>query len=318
MSLIPSSDLPSLSIGGGANQKQASMPDVDISDIISYANQPGAIKPSGGKPAGPMVTSGASDHLDRRIADIDDALSGNLPKRVESDLKEERASLEGERQIRSRSESALERISEMRASGQNIELARAETRDTPNGTMIDIVPEDDLMKGLPKVTVPNNVGADGFGRDIWQHDYLVVTDAPSDLKGPEALKGVGEALRKNPAPGESRPASPDGTLNDVGGIVYFDGGDNMVRSYVIKSDDPNRSDIVVNYTVDGEHALDEGFVMRFAEMAPDGSIQLVTYGEGNAAAQVEALEGPVWGELVDKTWTENANEIFEDAQAATR
>ena len=58
--------------------------------------------------------------------------------------------------------------------------------------------------------------------------------------------------------------------------------------------------------------------MRFAEMAPDGSIQLVTYGEGNAAAQVEALEGPVWGELVDKTWTENANEIFEDAQAATR
>lgn len=106
-------------------------------------------------------------------------------------------------------------------------------------------------------------------------------------------------------------------MNDVGEIVQpIDGGTNIVRSYVIKSDQPNRTDIVVNYTVDGKHMLDEGFVMRYGEMGPNGGVRIVTYGEGDALLQVEALEGLVWGDGAQKIWNDNAQEIFDQARSS--
>ena len=222
--------------------------------------------------------------------------------------------------IETRVEGAFQRAETRRVGVDSIQLARAEIRETPQGSMIDIKPEDDLVKGLPNVTLPNTVGATGFGRDMWQHDYLVVSPAPSDLRGPEALAAINRALRANPTPGKDQPASPNGARNDVGDITKFDGDDNFVKSFVVPTFSaqatataPARSDIVVNYTVKGEHILDEGFVMRYAVMGSDGGINIVTYGEGNGTFQVEGLEG-IWGSQVDKVWQGVDREVFAAAR----
>ena len=213
-------------------------------------------------------------------------------------------------------ENALEKIGAKRENEQGVQVARSEIRQLPDGsTIIDIMPEDDLMPGLPDVSVPNEVGAEGFERNMRQHDYLYIDDAPTELNGPEALRAVGEALRQSPTPGQSYPATPEGTLNDVGNITPGDGDTNFVRSYVIESNVTNRSDMVINYTVDGQHALDEGFVMRYAEMDPNGGINIVTYGEGNAWPQVEAMEW-YWGPIAQETWSDNAKKIFDQAKTS--
>ncbi|MEZ5934444.1 MAG: hypothetical protein R3F54_21375 [Alphaproteobacteria bacterium] len=226
--------------------------------------------------------------------------------------------------MEARAETAFARAEARRVGVDSIQLARAEIRDTPNGSVIDIKPEDDLIRGLPDVTIPNTVGAEGFGRNMWQHDYLVVTPAPQDLRGPEALAAINQALRANATPGKDAPASHEGTRNDVGDITLFDGDDNFVKTFVVDAfsaeataTTPARSDIVVNYTIKGEHILDEGFVMRYAVMGSDGGISLVTYGEGNATFQVEGLQG-IWGGQVDDVWTANAEEVFRDARGLMR
>ncbi len=223
-----------------------------------------------------------------------------------------------------RAEAAFQRAETRRVGADSIQLARAEIRDTASGSVIDIMPEDDLIRGLPDVTIPNTVGAEGFGRGMMQHDYLVVTPAPSDLRGPEALAAINEALLANATPGDDGRATPEGTLNDVGDITLFDGDDNFVRTFAVDAFSaeatatmPARSDIVINYTVKDEHILEEGFVMRYAVMGSDGGINLVTYGEGDATFQVEALEG-IWGGQVDDVWTANAEEIFNDARRLMR
>ncbi len=188
-----------------------------------------------------------------------------------------------------------------------IELARAEVRD---GRVV-ITPE---ARDHPAVDVPNNVGASGFSPGILHHDYVVVTRAPAELRGPEGLRAISDALRSNPTPGRDQPASPAGTRNDVGDLTPFDNDDNFVRSFTIPSTDPRRSDIMVNYTIRGEHAMHEGFVMRYARLNDDGSIDLISYGEGNAWLQNRALE-PIWRPVVDRVWTENAHEIFRQAQS---
>ncbi|HEX8389100.1 MAG TPA: hypothetical protein VF636_08795 [Sphingomonas sp.] len=190
-----------------------------------------------------------------------------------------------------------------------IELARAEVR---NGRVF-VIPERDLRSDLPTLNLPNNVGARGFSPGLMTHDYLVPVLAPRELSGPAGLAAVGRALVANPTPGRDQPSSPTGTRNDVGGLPYLpDGGDNFVRSYVIPSSDPRRSAAVVNYTIRGEHALNEGFVLRFAELRRDGRIELVTYGEGNALKQSEAIE-LIWGPMVTEAWAVNANEVFRAA-----
>lgn len=55
--------------------------------------------------------------------------------------------------------------------------------------------------------------------------------------------------------------------------------------------------------------MDEGFVLRFAEMKANKSIELVTYGEGNAILMMTALE-VIWRPDVERVWLENAREIF--------
>jgi hypothetical protein len=179
---------------------------------------------------------------------------------------------------------------------------------------IYIEPED---RSVPRVNLPNNVGAEGFRPGpallghLSLHDYDVRT--PTDMRGPEAASALGAGLRDNPTPGADHPASPMGTLNDVGPIPTTD-GTNFVRSFSIASPDPSRfTDIVVNYTVAGEHGLNEGFVMRFGEIDAEGSITLRSYGEGEAWQQDPLLE-PIWGPQVQGVWQDNQREIIDDVK----
>lgn len=192
-----------------------------------------------------------------------------------------------------------------------VQFARAEVV----GGRVDIIPESGIRSDLPTFNIPNNVGAEGFSPGLFTHDYIVTNLAPTTLTGTAGLAAIGAALRNNPTPGLDFPATGQGVRNDVGHLVPFDGGDNFVRSYIIPSTDPSRSDAIVNYTIAGEHTMAEGFVIRFGELGVDGKISLVTYGEGNAIKQSELTRGR-WEPIVKDVWTQNAQQIFATAEAA--
>ena len=138
----------------------------------------------------------------------------------------------------------------------------------------------------PTVTIPNNTAAQGFevgpGYRLWewQHTYQV---GPYDLDIPFTERNaavVGDAIARNPVPTfDDQPASATGSLNDA---LFGD----HVKTYRVPSPDPSCfTDVIVNYTVAGEHMLHEGYVLRYGERDPDGNIRLVTYGEGNSPLQ---------------------------------
>lgn len=204
-------------------------------------------------------------------------------------------------------------------------------RSEIRGRDAHLFPEDPTQ---PRVVVPNRGQGAGFGNYRWSprnwlnHTYLVETRGPPDLAGPAALAAVGEALRNRPTPGNARPATPEGTLNDVGPIVSGNGGvvdefstwlspNNYVYSFALPSPRAGISAMVVNYTRAGQHTLDEGFVLRYARLNADGSITLVSYGEGNAAKQSWATNEILdWRGGARRIWSANHNLIFAAARGA--
>lgn len=172
---------------------------------------------------------------------------------------------------------------------------------------IVILPKD---PSVPNAIIPNTVGAEGVGgyEDTF-HTYDV-RDAAAPGIGSRAGS---DALRNNPTPGNDSPASTQGTLNDVGDIpgTPFD-SDNMVKSFVVPpADFTKTTDIIINYTVAGEHALTEGFVMRWGELGPDGQVtSWRSYGEGNAWQQRDALKGLHSG-MTRQVWGQNHQELNE-------
>ena len=179
-----------------------------------------------------------------------------------------------------------------------------------------IVVIDPLMEGLPSFALPGRDGIDGFtSKDPGFHDYHVVADAPSNLTGSRGLAAVEHALAWNPTPGHDAPATIQGTLNRVGMISpFFWENDNFVFSHIIENPNPYESDIIVNYTVEGDHIFEEGWVMQFARLDPhDGSIEIVFYGEGNSWYQGLPVLEAVADAAVKPIWTENAEEVFDMA-----
>jgi hypothetical protein len=153
----------------------------------------------------------------------------------------------------------------------------------PDGReMLQLVPR---RPDVPPVMIPNHTDADGFrvgpGWSIFDsaHSYFVPT--PTNIPFNEQNRDlVGQSIIHSPVPNtDASPATPEGTRNDAYAGQY-------VRSYVVASPDPTRyTDIMVNYTIAGEHTLQEGYVMRYGEIQPDGTTRMVSYGEGNAFAQ---------------------------------
>lgn len=165
---------------------------------------------------------------------------------------------------------------------------------------------------VPAVNLPNNVAAVGFSNSMISHDYNITTSTSLTDS-----KAVGNAIANNPTPGVDGRATPTGTVNNVGHLPYMalDGGTNMVRSYSIASPDPSKfTDITVNYTIDGQHSMEEGFVMKFGAIGADGSITLRSYGEGDALPQMEIFK-PVWDKPLNDTWQKNHQEIIQAASS---
>lgn len=191
--------------------------------------------------------------------------------------------------------------------------------DVSNGLMI-IDPGTDR---LPNFAIPVREGMNPYESDsIFYHDYDSSVSVP--LNGYDALRysedgldALQEALINNPTPGQGDYASENGVVNDVGNLTPLDGDDNFVYSFVVENPDENQSDIVVNYTIDGEHVLSDGYVARMIErydLTPEDPsdanymYSLITFGEGDAFIQ-GALEDPA--ELVaDYEWYQNSFEIF--------
>ena len=168
---------------------------------------------------------------------------------------------------------------------------------------IYITPE---LKGVPRVSLPNYMGAKGFTRrNPITHVYQIsmgtrITDGAA----------MGRGFRVNPTPGADRPASPQGTVNNIGHLYGLDGNTNYVRSFSIPSPDTNRyTDIIVNYTITGKHVMDEGFVMGYGEKMADGTIKMHHYGEGNAAEMAPSISW-YWGPEVTKAWQGVQSEIL--------
>ena len=151
---------------------------------------------------------------------------------------------------------------------------------------------------------------------VTNHGYGVTSWFPDTVRGLDGLARVGQALVKHPT-SDKHAATPIGSQNDVGDLAPFDGDHNYVKSYRWPSPDPKRmTDVVVNYTVHGKHTADEGAVIRFGMLMPDGRIRLVTYGEGNSWKQSPWLKF-LWDDFTKEYWGNNANEIYRDARHAT-
>ena len=182
-------------------------------------------------------------------------------------------------------------------------------RSEVHGNDVVITPQENI--GIPSFSVPNNVHARGF--TPWNpsfHTYMVRTSAPAVLRGADGLAALGRALIADATPGRPRPATPQGTRNDVGEIWFGDSGHNFVRSFTSPSPVPARvSDMVINYTIAGEHTIDEGFVLRYARLMPSGVLELVSYGEGNSFKQNPAL-AIIWLPQVQAVWQQNQRDII--------
>ena len=184
--------------------------------------------------------------------------------------------------------------------------------DVTNG--ITVV--DPVMEGIPNLIIPTFGGVDGFpDTHHFHHDYHFTNQAPSALTGIRGLEVIEQALIENPTPGNDAPATAAGTLNDVGKIPGFafpdDWDDNFVLSFIVENDSANQTDFIVNYTVDDHHVLEEGFVVRYGELEDDGSINLITYGEGTAAEQ--SLLDFIADPIAEDIWRNNSIEIFSQA-----
>ena len=177
-----------------------------------------------------------------------------------------------------------------------------------DGDRILLRPRD---PGVPDVEIPNNVGAKGFvvgsASNLleWAHTYKVPRDTAIPFQGNETL--IGDAIARNPVPMiDDQPASTTGSRNNALPGQY-------VNSYRIPSPDPSRfTDVIVNYTIAGEHMLEEGYVIRYGERDANGNTRLVTYGEGNAWEQHPANLLNAAG--VQAAWTLNNRNIDADMQ----
>lgn len=176
---------------------------------------------------------------------------------------------------------------------------------------------------IPSFVIPARSGMEAYSSDsMFYHSYEF--SASVSLDGYEALQNnkngleaLERALISNPTPGNDGPTSINGTVNDAGNLVPFDGDDNLVYSFVVDNKNPDQSDIIVNYTIGGEHVLASGYVGRMVQSSdntPDNltdavySYSLITFGEGDAFLQ-RAFERPA-EYMAESAFYQNSLEIF--------
>ncbi len=191
-----------------------------------------------------------------------------------------------------------------------------------------------FYSGDPEIgvlAIPSQDGLEPFNESsLFDHVY----DRESRVdgaSGDEGLRAVGEALRKTPTPGQDQPATPQGVSNDATpdrahiGPLQVDGekvSPNKVKSFTVPNPNPDQSDYVVNYTVNGEHNFADGIVARYAKKQADDSITIRSFGRGDAPLQFvlgevsDALK--LFGKEFrppDSVWKDNAKVISDSFRA---
>jgi hypothetical protein len=131
-----------------------------------------------------------------------------------------------------------------------------------DGTYVYALPRP----GLPIGVVPDNAGAVPQSSDEWAyHAYTAGgVSLPEDVP-PEVLADLYLSAWAVPTAGpDNHPASPTGTLNDVGEIGFWPVTQtrNMVRSYEMPHYSDAYPQAIMNVTVAGEHLMAPGYVIR--------------------------------------------------------
>ncbi|HEV2622971.1 MAG TPA: hypothetical protein VGU65_12885 [Frateuria sp.] len=106
-------------------------------------------------------------------------------------------------------------------------------------------------------------------------------------------------LVRNPTPGLSHGASPQGTPNDatpvIGNMIPI--SISPVMSFQL-TNQVNGQPVVVNVTEPG-HPLQSGIVVRQATQSSDGTTSIQSWGEGTSSLQAS---GSLFGKDIDNVW----------------
>lgn len=143
---------------------------------------------------------------------------------------------------------------------------------------------------------PDNPGAIGPDQGGY-HVYNAETSTPDSSAG--LTQSITQAVIDNPTPGNDRPATAAGVVNDAG-ISPFSGaiGDKVTS---IVTTDSNGNTVVVNITIPGQHVLNPGIVAQ-AIIPGENSTRIVVVGEGNARIQQgpgSAIAGAVFQRKIE-------------------
>ena len=190
-------------------------------------------------------------------------------------------------------------------------------------TLDGITVIDSGKEGLPNFGLPTLPGMTVHERSVaTYHKYELVDKLPDAIQGDEGLAAVEQALIANPTPGVDAPASINGTLNDVGALLFplsniADGGTNLAVTFLVANPDPDQSDFIVNVTMGKDHIARDGTVIRYAQKEEDGSISIVTIGEGNSLLQYTPGLEQIAEWAAEDAWDKNADEIAESVINST-
>lgn len=126
------------------------------------------------------------------------------------------------------------------------------------------------------------------------HFYSVPVDTPGMSK-----EQIQNYLSRNPTPGFSNGASPQGTRNDATPVIgnYLTNNLSPVMSFSL-TNQVDGQPVVVNVT-QANHPLASGVVVREATQAKDGTTSIQSWGEGASSLQAP---GTITGEILDNVW----------------
>jgi len=165
-----------------------------------------------------------------------------------------------------------------------------------------------MVSGQPSIDVPARSGMNSYFSGDTPHDYTITTKSSTN---PSAKKAA-NALAESPTPGpKNQTATTDGVVNNAGPLLTQQ--TNLVWSFRAPSPDPKMyTDIIVNFTISGQHEASDGFVMRYGVLNQNGSVDsYVTYGEGNAWKQGSRLVEWVADIMAGFAWGKNHQSIDE-------
>jgi hypothetical protein len=204
--------------------------------------------------------------------------------------------------------------------------ARTNTTSRGNDWVLD--PDREGSEGFDGyVTVPRPVGAAPVLNDHTPgfHRYHYEDDLPGAERLPEWV--VREILRRNAAPNDwLKPATREGANNDaalplpLNQVVSYERTSNDGQYWVVNATRSPRGRGSGADFEPGLHVLSDGWVASTLRKNPDGTLSVLTYGEGNSPIQDPDTDlGRNIGDPVNDTvWAWRANNMRRDIDEAVR